>query len=61
MMYMTIYVMTDMVMEILMLFCAYYLQEDAKICEMIEQFGPCKWSLIAEQLPGRYVVIIQLL
>lgn len=28
-------------------------EEDAKICEMIAQLGPCKWSLIAEQLPGR--------
>lgn len=29
------------------------LQEDEKIIELVQQLGPTKWSLIAQELPGR--------
>jgi myb proto-oncogene protein len=29
------------------------LQEDEKIVELVEKYGPAKWSIIAQSLPGR--------
>jgi Myb-like DNA-binding domain len=28
-------------------------QEDEKIIELVDKYGPTKWSVIAKQLPGR--------
>jgi len=28
-------------------------QEDARIIELVEKLGPARWSLIAQELPGR--------
>lgn len=30
-----------------------FLQEDEKIIELVEKYGPAKWSIISDSLPGR--------